>query len=155
MNAHGKLSPVFDPAAISYVGSIDDVRALHPTALSRAADKVITRLDRHCRAIIERATFVVIGTHGSKGADVSPRGDPAGFVRVLDDRHVLLPDRICNNRFDSMENIFETGDIGMLFMVPGMAEVLRINGAARITDDTALLADSAVQGRAPGSRGLR
>jgi len=149
MNAHGKVSPVFDPAAISYVGAIDDVRARHPAALSRATGKIISRLDRHCRAIIERATFVVIATHGSNGADVSPRGDPAGFVRVLDDRHVLLPDRIGNNRFDSMDNIFETGSIGMLFMVPGMAEVLRINGRARITDDAALLAASAVQGRAP------
>jgi PPOX class probable FMN-dependent enzyme len=151
MNAHSELSdPVFDPSAISYLAVIEDVRARHPAPMSRATDKVITRLDRHCRAIIARAPFVVIATHGSKGADVSPRGDPAGFVRVLDDRHVLLPNRIGNNRFDSMENIFETGDIGMLFMVPGMAEVLRINGAARITDDAALLAGSAVQGRAPG-----
>lgn len=148
MNAN-EASPSFNPAAISYLAGIEDVRALHPAALSRATDKVITRLDRHCRAIIERATFVVIATHGSNGADVSPRGDPAGFVRVLDERHVLLPDRIGNNRFDSMENIFETGNIGMLFMVPGMAEVLRINGRARITDDAALLAGSAVQGRAP------
>jgi PPOX class probable FMN-dependent enzyme len=148
MNAN-EASPSFNPAAISYLAGIEDVRALHPAALSRATDKVITRLDRHCRAIIERSTFVVIATHGPNGADVSPRGDPAGFVRVLDERHVLLPDRIGNNRFDSMENIFETGNIGMLFMVPGMAEVLRINGRARITDDAALLAGSAVQGRAP------
>ena len=118
----------FDPAAISYVASIDDVRARHPAAMSRATGKVLSRLDKHCRAMIARATFVVIGTHGSNGADVSPRGDPAGFVRVLDDRHLLLPDRIGNNRFDSMDNIFETGRIGMLFLVPGMAEVLRING---------------------------
>jgi PPOX class probable FMN-dependent enzyme len=149
MNGHGEMNSAFDPSAISYVAAIADVRARHPAAMSRATDKVISRLDRHCRAIIERATFVVIGTHGSKGADVSPRGDPPGFVRVLDERHVLLPDRIGNNRFDSMENIFETGAIGMLFMVPGMAEVLRINGRARLTDDAALLAASAVQGRAP------
>jgi PPOX class probable FMN-dependent enzyme len=148
-SAGGQVSEVFDPSAISYLAGIDGVRALHPTAMSRATDKVITRLDRHCRAIIERSTFVVIATHGSNGADVSPRGDPAGFVRVLDERHVLLPDRVGNNRFDSMENIFETGNIGMLFMVPGMAEVLRINGRARITDDAALLAASAIQGRAP------
>ena len=144
MNAHTKVA--FDPAAISYVASIDDVRARHPAAMSRATGKVLSRLDKHCRAMIARATFVVIGTHGSKGADVSPRGDPAGFVRVLDDRYLLLPDRIGNNRFDSMDNIFETGRIGMLFLVPGMAEVLRISGRARITDDAALLADCAVQG---------
>ena len=151
MNAHSKIDPPggFDPAAISYVGSIEEVRGKHPAAMSRATDKVLRRLDEHCRAMIARATFVVVGTHGSRGADVSPRGDPAGFVRVLDDRHLLLPDRIGNNRFDSMDNIFETGRIGMLFLVPGMAEVLRVNGRARVTDDAALLADSAMQGRAP------
>jgi PPOX class probable FMN-dependent enzyme len=139
----------FDPATVSYLTSIEDVRARHPAALSRATGKVLSRLDTHCRAMIARSTFVVIGTAGSKGADVSPRGDPAGFVRVLDDRHLLLPDRIGNNRFDSMENIFETGHIGMLFLVPGMAEVLRVNGSARVTDDAALLRDCAVKGRAP------
>src|SRR5262245_30513372 len=145
------LSPpdLFDPASVSYLSAIDQVRGLHPAPMSRATDKVIARLDTHCRAIIARATFVLVGTHGSKGADVSPRGDPAGFVRVLDDRHLLLPDRIGNNRFDSMENIFETGAIGMLFLVPGMAEVLRVNGRARITDDIALLAASIVQGKPP------
>jgi uncharacterized protein len=149
MNAHGKVSVPFDPSAISYVASIGDVRAQHPAAMSRATGKVLGRLDKHCRTMISRSTFVIIGTYGSKGADVSPRGDPAGFVRVLDDCHVLLPDRIGNNRFDSMENIFETGHIGMLFLVPGMAEVLRINGTARIVNDAVLLADSAVQGRPP------
>ena len=149
MNAHSKVSEAFDPSAISYLRAIEDVRARHPAAMSRATDKVITRLDRHCRAIIARTTFVLIGTYGAAGADVSPRGDPAGFVRVLDDRHLLLPDRVGNNRFDSMENILENGQIGMLFLVPGMAEVLRVNGAARITDDAALLEASAVQGRPP------
>src|SRR5215207_9435333 len=150
MNDHnGSVADRFDPSTVSYLTSIAEVRARHPAALSRASDKVLGRLDKHCRAMIARSTFVVIGTVGSRGADVSPRGDPAGFVRVLDDRHLLLPDRIGNNRFDSMENIFETGNIGMLFMVPGMAEVLRINGRARITDDARLLAGCAVQGRAP------
>lgn len=150
MNDHPGNEPQhFDPSTVSYLTSIADVRARHPAAMSRATDKVLRALDKHCRAMIARATFVVIGTVGSRGADVSPRGDPAGFVRVLDDRYLLLPDRIGNNRFDSMENIFETGHIGMLFLVPGMAEVLRVNGRARITDDAALLADSTVQGRAP------
>jgi PPOX class probable FMN-dependent enzyme len=110
---------------------------------------VLTRLDRHCRAILQRSTFCMIGTQGPDGADVSPRGDPAGFVRVLDDRHLLLPDRIGNNRFDSYANVFTNPQVGMLFLVPGMAEILRINGLARVTDDVALLAASTVQGRAP------
>src|SRR5215207_8656533 len=150
MNDHnGSVADRFDPSAVSYLTSIADVRARHPAAMSRATGKVLTRLDKHCRAMIARATFVVIGTHGSKGADVSPRGDPAGFVRVLDDRHILLPDRIGNNRFDSYANVFANPRIGMLFLVPGMSEVLRINGLARVTDDAGVLAASAVQGRAP------
>lgn len=117
--------------------------------MSRATGKVLTRLDRHCRAILARSTFCLVGTHGRGGADVSPRGDPPGFARVLDDRHLLLPDRIGNNRFDSYANIFETGLIGLLFLVPGMAETLRINGTARVTDDAVLLAESAVRNRGP------
>jgi PPOX class probable FMN-dependent enzyme len=139
----------FDASKISYLTSDAQVRALHPPAMSRATDKVLRKLDKHCRAILARTPFCLIGTHGINGADVSPRGDPPGFVRVLDDKHILVPDRIGNNRFDSYANIFENGMVGMLFLVPGMAETLRINGQARVTDDAALLADSAMQGRAP------
>jgi PPOX class probable FMN-dependent enzyme len=139
----------FDPSKISYVAAMDRVRDQHPKAMSRATGKVLRRLDEHCRAILQRSTFCVIGTQGPEGADVSPRGDPAGFVRVLDDRHLLLPDRIGNNRFDSYANVFTNPQVGLLFLVPGMAEILRINGIARVTDDAALLAASAMQGRAP------
>jgi len=143
------MSDSFDPANVSYVAAMEHVRERHPKAMSRATGKVLTRLDRHCRAILQRSTFCMIGTQGPDGADVSPRGDPAGFVRVLDDRHLLLPDRIGNNRFDSYANVFTNPQVGMLFLVPGMAEILRINGLARVTDDVALLAASTVQGRAP------
>jgi len=139
----------FDPAAVSYVSAIDVVRDRHPKMQKRAADKVLNHLDTHCRAILELAPFCVIATTGHSGVDVSPRGDPPGFIRVLDDRHVLVPDRIGNNRFDNYANLFETPRIGMLVLVPGMSETLRINGTARVTDDEALLADSAVQGKAP------
>ena len=127
--------PAFDPGSISYVEAMETVRDAHPKPMSRATGKVLARLDKHCRTILQHATFCVIGTHGPDGADVSPRGDPAGFVRVLGDRHLLLPDRIGNNRFDSYANIFANPSIGMLFLVPGMAEVLRINGLARVTND--------------------
>lgn len=143
------MTETFDPARVSYVAAIDAVRGQHPAPMTRATGKVLTRLDRHCRAIIAHSTFCVIGTVGPAGADVSPRGDPAGFVRVLDERHLLLPDRVGNNRFDSMANLFENPAIGMLFLVPGMGETLRINGTARVTDDAALLAASAVKDRAP------
>ena len=143
------MTDSFDPGGISYVASIEQVRSRHPRPMTRATGKVLRRLDKHCRAILERCTFCVIGTQGPGGSDVSPRGDPPGFVRVLSDRHLLLPDRIGNNRFDSYDNIFSNPKVGLLFLVPGMAEVLRINGAARVTDDAALLAGSMVQGRAP------
>jgi PPOX class probable FMN-dependent enzyme len=139
----------FDPEKISYVASIDDVRRRHPPAMTRATGKVLTSLDKHCRAILERSTFCLVGTQGPHGGDVSPRGDPAGFVRVLDHRHILLPDRIGNNRFDSMANLFVNPVIGLLFLVPGVSETLRVNGLGRVTDDAELLAASAVQRRAP------
>lgn len=139
----------FDPEKISYVANIDDVRSRHPAAMTRATGKVLTALDKHCRAILSRSTFCLIGTHGPHGGDVSPRGDPAGFVRVLDDRHILLPDRVGNNRFDSMANLFVNPAVAMLFLVPGMSETLRVNGFGRVTDDAQLLAESAVQNRAP------
>lgn len=139
----------FDPDKISYVASFADVQARHPKPMSRATGKVLPRLDKHCRAMIERSTFCVLSTQGPSGADVSPRGDPAGFVRILDERHLLLPDRIGNNRFDTVENIFANPSVGLLFLIPGMAEILRVNGTARITDDEMLLAPSAMQGRAP------
>lgn len=142
-------APNFDPATVSWVENMDSVRAGYPRMLSRAELKVMDRLDRHCRAIIAHSTFCLVATFGPSGADVSPRGDPAGFVRVLDDRHLLLPDRIGNNRLDSFANLFENPAIGLLFLVPGMAEVLRVNGSGRVTNDAALLSASTVQGRAP------
>jgi PPOX class probable FMN-dependent enzyme len=91
----------------------------------------------------------VIATQGENGADVSPRGDPPGFVRMLDSRTLLLPDRVGNNRLDAMVNLIGNPRIGMLFLVPGMGETLRINGTARITNDQRLLEPSAMQGRTP------
>ncbi len=134
---------------LSYITSEDDLRALHHAPMSRATDKVLDHLDTHCRAVIERSPFCVIATQGGDGADVSPRGDPPGFVKVLNDQTLLLPDRVGNNRLDAMCNLLVNPRIGMLFLVPGMGETLRINGTARITDDESVLAACAVQGRAP------
>lgn len=125
------------------------LRGCHLKPLSRATDKVLRRLDKHCRDIIALSPFCVLSTQGPGGADVSPRGDPPGFVRVLDDTHLLLPDRIGNNRLDNMANILANPAVGLLFLVPGMSETLRINGRARITDDKRLLEPCAMQGRAP------
>lgn len=139
----------FDPSKISYVTSFAKIRERHPEPMTRATGKVLRHLDQHCRAMIERSTFCVISSYGPGGADVSPRGDPPGFCRILDDYHLLLPDRIGNNRFDTMGNLFQNPAVGLLFLVPGMAEVLRINGNARITDDESVLIHSTVRDRAP------
>ena len=138
-----------NPDDLSYITSEDDLRALHHAPMSRATDKVLDHLDIHCRAVIERSPFCVIATQGDGGADVSPRGDLPGFVKILDGRTLLLPDRVGNNRLDAMCNLLANPRIGMLFLVPGMGETLRINGTARITDDAAVLEPSAMQGRAP------
>jgi uncharacterized protein len=125
------------------------LRALHHEPMLRATDKVLRTLDQYCRRIISLSPFCIVATQGPNGADVSPRGDPAGFVRVLDDRTLLVPDRVGNNRLDSMTNLLVNPRIGMLFLVPGMNETLRINGTARITDDARLLAASVVRDRTP------
>ncbi|MEM1299207.1 MAG: pyridoxamine 5'-phosphate oxidase family protein [Pseudomonadota bacterium] len=134
---------------ISLVTDEAALRSLHHAPMSRATDKVLTALDHHCRQIISLSPFCVLSTQGPGGADVSPRGDPPGFVRILDDRTLLLPDRVGNNRLDAMVNILSNPSVGLLFLVPGMKETLRVNGKARITDDIHLLADSEMQGRPP------
>ena len=134
---------------IAFITDEASLRSLHHAPMSRATDKVLLALDHHCRRIIALSPFCIIATQGPNGADVSPRGDPAGFVRVLDDVTLLLPDRVGNNRLDAMTNLLANPRIGLLFLVPGMNETLRINGTARITSDARLLAPSAVGSREP------
>ena len=118
----------------------------HPIALA----KEMRRLDRHCRDFIALAPFVVVATADARGRiDATPRGDAPGFVAVADDRTLLIPDRRGNNRVDAMMNIAENPHVGLLFMVPGRSETLRVNGAARITIDPARLAPLVAGGRPP------
>lgn len=137
------------PDDLSLIETEDALRALYPAPMSRATDKVLRRLDKHCLAILELSPFCVLATQGPGGADVSPRGDPPGFLRALDERTLLLPDRVGNNRLDAFANVLANPRVGLLVIVPGMGETLRINGTARITDDARVLAESAVDGRAP------
>jgi PPOX class probable FMN-dependent enzyme len=127
-----------------------DLRAVFPPTHDLAVQKVMTRLDTHARAFIARSPFVCIGTQGPDGrADVSPRGDPAGFVLVEDDTTLVIPDRPGNNRLDTLSNIIANPHVGLLFMVPGFDDTLRINGTARITRHPDLLARLAVEDRQP------
>jgi uncharacterized protein len=117
----------------SFITDEAGLRALHHQPMLRATGKVLRVLDKYCRRIISLSPFCVIATQGPQGADISPRGDPEAFVRVLDDLTLLLPHRVGNNWLDAMSNLLVNPRIGLLFLVPGMNETLRINGTARIT----------------------
>lgn len=115
-----------------------------------AIKKMQRRLDRHARAFIARSPFLCIGTQNPDGkADVSPRGDPAGFVKVLDPQTLAIPDRPGNNRLDTLVNILANPSVGILFIVPGFDDTLRVNGQASLSTDPDLLATMSVEGRAP------
>jgi uncharacterized protein len=102
--------------------------------------KELPQLDDHMRRFIAHSPFVIISTHSAEGrCDASPRGDAPGFVQVIDDRTLLIPERRGNKRIDSLKNILETGRIGLIFFVPGVGETLRINGRATIIQDEAWL----------------
>jgi PPOX class probable FMN-dependent enzyme len=119
-----------------------------PTDLVRK--KIADRLNRLTRQFIERSPFVVVATgHPDGGLDVSPRGDPAGFVRILDERTLLLPDRPGNKLADTLTNLLEDDRIALLFLIPGVNDTFRVNGRARIVDDPELLAASEIDGKAP------
>ena len=140
------------------MNEISDHPALraHMGQVSPLADrKVLDHLDRHARAFIALSPFLVLATADRDGRlDASPRGDPPGFVRVLDDTTLLLPDRPGNNRVDSFQNILEAPGVGLLFFVPGIEETLRVNGRATLLTDADALAESEVNGRTPKT-GLR
>jgi len=119
-----------------------------PTELVRK--KIADRLNPLTRQFVEKSPFVVVATgRPDGGLDVSPRGDPAGFVRILDERTLLLPDRPGNKLADTLTNLLEDGRIALLFLIPGVNDTFRVNGRARIVDDQELLAESAVEGKVP------
>ena len=131
------------------IRSIDDLRASYPKPLDRALQKSLTRIDPHMRAFIALSPFVCLGTSTPNGADVTPRGDAPGFVHVLDEHTLLLPDWPGNNRLDSLSNLIANPQLGLLFFVPGVDESLRVNGIATITIDPSLLARWDVGGKHP------
>jgi len=112
--------------------------------------KIADRLNPLTRQFVERSPFVVVATgRPDGGLDVSPRGDPAGFVRILNERTLLLPDRPGNKLADTLTNLLEDDRIALLFLIPGVNDTFRVNGRARIVDDSELLAGSEVEGKVP------
>jgi len=127
------------------------LEALYGTPSAGAIAKEIDYIHPHYRAMIAASPFMVLATTGPEGLDCSPRGDPAGFVHVVDERTLLIPDRRGNNRADSLRNIIRDPRVALLFLIPGVGETLRVNGQAVISTDPALLARFEYRGTLPRS----
>lgn len=128
-----------------------ELRQTYGQPIERARLKVLRRLDGHCRKFISLSPFVCLGTSGENGADVSPRGDRPGFVYVLDDVTLALPDWPGNNRIDSLTNLLKNPRVGLLFLIPGVDETLRVNGRAETSTDLKLLERWESNGKRPRS----
>ncbi len=133
------------------INSVEQLEELYGQPVPRSLIKEIDYISEHYRPFIEKSPFVVLATVGPEGLDCSPRGDPAGFVRVADKKTVMIPDRRGNNRADSLHNIVRDPRVSLLFMIPGIGETLRINGRAEISIEPALCESFAMQGKLPRS----
>ena len=132
------------------ITNIDELRAVIGVPSELSLRKEITWLDHHCRLLISRAPFLLISSSSSDGrCDVSPRGDAPGFVMVLDDKTLLIPDRSGNRRADTLMNVLENPHLGLLFLIPTMEETLRINGRATIVRDPELMTMMEFRGKTP------
>ncbi len=140
-----------DVAADTTVADKETVREIIGEPIPIVRDKEMPRLDEYCRRFIEMSPFLCLGTASAEDGhiDMSPRGDPPGFVQVIDDRTILMPDRQGNQRVDSMLNITGNPQVGLIFFLPGVEETLRIRGRASITRELALLAPLALNGKTP------
>jgi PPOX class probable FMN-dependent enzyme len=138
-----------DPAHL--VSDADALQALYGASGEASIKKEVDHVHPHYRAFIEAAPFAVLATAGPGGRAAAPRGDPAGFVVVEDEKTLLLPDRRGNNRIDSLRNVLADPRVALLFLVPGVGETLRVNGSARISVDPALLARFDMDGKLPRS----
>ncbi len=137
------------------VENYSELRTVYKPPAPRATQKVLDHLDVHARNFISISPLCILSSANASGqADASPRGDPPGFVQVLDDKTLLLPDRPGNNQVDSLRNIVQNPGVGLLFFVPGMNETLRVKGKAEIVTDAELLEPMKERRRAPLS-GLR
>lgn len=131
------------------ITSEEQLRDIFGWPADRAVNKQLDHLDKHCRRIIEKSPFVLFGTSDGTRCDVSPKGDAPGFIRVLDDKTIAVPDLPGNNRLDTLTNLIANPNVGMIFMVPGMNETLRINGRVTLVRDADLLQSMAVGNKLP------
>jgi PPOX class probable FMN-dependent enzyme len=139
-----------DQKTDAVIASEDELRGNYGEPMDIALMKQLGKLDEHCKDFISRSPFLCIGTSAADGkADVSPRGDPPGFVQVLDDNTIFIPDRPGNNRLDTMSNIVANPDVGLLFLIPGFEDTLRVNGKATLVKDEKILERCAVNRKVP------
>ena len=132
------------------ISNQSELRSAYRQPNERAQQKVLDHLDSHCRDFIALSPFCIISSFGADGVvDTSPRGDPPGFVATPDKRTLLIPDRPGNNQVDSLQNVIVNPQVGLLFIVPGMNETLRVSGKAEIVTDTEVLSPLSVQERPP------
>ena len=133
------------------IRTLEELQALYGAPVEASITKEVDRLTREYRALIEASPFAVLATSGPEGLDCSPRGDQRGFVRIVSDTQLMLPDRRGNNRTDSLRNIIRDPRVALLFMIPGSSTTLRVNGRAYLENDSELLASFAVEGTPPRS----
>jgi len=136
---------------MSLITSIEQLEALYGFPGETSTVKEVAYITPHYRAFIEASPFASLATAGPEGLDCSPRGDLAGFVRIHDERTLMLPDRRGNNRVDSLRNIVRDPHVALLFLIPGSGNTLRVNGRATLSVDPALLASFAMEGKLPRS----
>jgi len=132
------------------ITSAAEIKAILGQPLPNQIAKVIDHIDAHCRAWIERCPFIVVSSISAAGAmDISPKGDPPGFVKVLDKHTLAIPDRLGNRRADTLLNVLENPSVAMIFLVPKRREVVRVSGTASLTRDPELLAEMSVNEKVP------
>lgn len=131
------------------VSDIAALEGIYGKPAAASIKKEVAYIHPHYREFNEAAPFALLATSGSGGLDVSPRGDPAGFVRVHDELTLLLPDRRGNNRIDSLRNVLHDSRVALIFLIPGIGETLRVNGTASIQVDPVLLSSFSIDGKLP------
>ncbi|MBV1908464.1 MAG: pyridoxamine 5'-phosphate oxidase family protein [Kangiellaceae bacterium] len=132
------------------ITSREEFRAVMGEPSERVTRKVISHLDKHCGVFINRSPFVLLASADAKGnTDISPKGDPLGFVKIIDKHTLALPDRLGNRKGDSIENILQNPKVGLIFLIPGKSETLRVSGTATIVRDIELRESMVVQEKIP------
>jgi len=136
---------------VKKIESVQQLEEAYGAVVERALWKEIDHINDQYRQFIEHSPFLILATYGEKGVDCSPRGDPAGFTRVVDSTCIQIPDRRGNNRLDSLRNIVADPSVGIIFLVPGSGETIRVSGRAEILLDEDLCASFAIDGKAASS----